>query len=98
MCIRDSTSGPTCAPDLLTYLVSVDVREGTVTSTEGTVTDNGGNNWTISGVPSGNDITLTVTAPNACVGTLAVTAPDCSCPVVNAPTSGGDETEFPGRS
>ena len=82
-----------CAPDLLTYSVSVDVSEGAVTSTEGTVVDNGGNNWTISGITSGNNITLTVTAPNACTQTLAVTAPDCSCPVVDAPTSGGDQTE-----
>ena len=82
-----------CAPDLLTYSVSVDVSEGAVTSTEGTVVDNGENNWTISGITSGNDITLTVTAPNACTQTLAVTAPDCSCPVVDAPTSGGDQTE-----
>ena len=85
-------SGPTCASDLLTYEVTVNVTEGIVTSTEGTVTDNGGNNWTISGVPSGNDITVTVTASNACSESLAVTSPDCSCPVVNAPTSGGDQT------
>ncbi|WP_405410808.1 gliding motility-associated C-terminal domain-containing protein [Maribacter sp. Asnod1-A12] len=83
----------TCAPDLLTYSVSVDVSEGTVTSTEGTVTDNGGNNWTISGITSGNDITLTVTAPNSCLQTLNVTAPDCACPVVDAPVSGGNQTE-----
>ncbi|WP_324024062.1 gliding motility-associated C-terminal domain-containing protein [Maribacter sp. BPC-D8] len=83
----------TCAADLLTYSVSVDVSEGTVTSTEGTVTDNGGNNWTISNITSGNDITLTVTAPNTCTQTMAVTAPDCACPVVDAPISGGDITE-----
>jgi len=83
----------TCSADLLTYSVSVDVSEGTVTSTEGTVTDNGGNNWSISGITSGNDITLTVTAPNACTQTMSVTAPDCSCPVVDAPISGGDQTE-----
>mgnify|MGYP000394657623 CR=1 FL=1 len=87
------SSGPTCAPDLLTYSVSVNVSEGTVTSTEGTVVDNGGNNWTISGIASGNDITLTVTAPNTCIQTLAITAPDCNCPVVDAPISGGDQTE-----
>ncbi|AYN66076.1 DUF11 domain-containing protein [Euzebyella marina] len=86
-------SGPSCSADLLTYDVSVNVSEGTVTSTEGTVTDNGGNNWTISGITAGNDITLTVTAPNTCTQTLNVTAPDCSCPVVNAPTSGGDQTQ-----
>ncbi|WP_405399568.1 gliding motility-associated C-terminal domain-containing protein [Maribacter sp. Asnod2-G09] len=83
----------TCAADLLTYSVSVDVSEGTVTSSEGTVVDNGGNNWTISNITSGNDITLTVTAPNSCTQTLDITAPDCACPVVDAPISGGDQTE-----
>ena len=39
------------------------------------------------------NVTLTVTAPNTCTQTLNVTAPDCSCPVVNAPTSGGDQTQ-----
>ena len=87
------SNAPTCAADLLTYEVSVNVSEGTVTSTEGTVIDNGGNNWTISGITSGNDITLTVTAANSCLQNLAITAPDCSCPVVNAPLSGGDQTE-----
>ncbi|HEA21183.1 MAG TPA: DUF11 domain-containing protein [Pricia antarctica] len=85
--------GPTCAPDLLTYGVTVNVSEGNVTSTEGTVVDNGGDNWTISGIPSGNDISLTVTAPNACTETLAITAPDCSCPIIDAPINDGDLTE-----
>ncbi|QCX01873.1 DUF11 domain-containing protein [Aggregatimonas sangjinii] len=87
------SNAPSCAPDLLTYSVSVSVSEGTVTATEGTVIDNGGNNWTISGITSGNDVTLTVTAPNTCTQTLAITAPDCNCPVVDAPISGGDQTE-----
>ena len=87
------SSAPACASDLLTYAVSVNVSEGTVTSTEGTVTDNGGNNWTISGITAGNNTTLTVTATNTCTQTLSITAPDCSCPVVNAPVSGGDQTE-----
>ena len=85
--------GPTCSPDLLTYGVTVNVSEGTVTSTEGSVVDNGGNNWTISGIPSGSDISLTVTAPNACTETLAVTAPDCSCPIIEVPINNGDQTE-----
>ena len=64
-----------------------------MTSTEGTVVDNGGNNWTISNITSGNNITLTVTASNSCMQTLDITAPDCACPIVDAPTSGGDQTE-----
>ncbi len=87
------SSPPSCSSDLLTYSLSVNVSTGTVTTTEGNVTDNGGNNWTIDNITAGNDITLTVTAGNGCINTIAITAPDCSCPTVNAPTSGGDQTE-----
>ncbi|MEA1886878.1 MAG: hypothetical protein U9N72_06690 [Bacteroidota bacterium] len=80
-----------CAPDLETYSVSVTVSSGTVTSTAGTVTNTGTNEWTISGVTAGTDITLTVTDGNSCESTLEVTSPDCSCPVIAAPVSGGDE-------
>ena len=87
------STAATCSADLLTYSVSVDVSSGTVTSKAGTVTDNGGNNWTISAITAGTDITLTVEDGNTCEQTLAVTAPDCSCPVVAVPTSGGNQTE-----
>ncbi len=91
--ITPTPSSTSCSSDLTTYSVSVDVSNGAVTSTEGTVTDNGGNNWTITGITSGNDITVTVTATNSCSDAISITSPDCSCSVVNAPTSGGDRTE-----
>ncbi|MBJ2176560.1 hypothetical protein JBL43_20120, partial [Aureibaculum sp. A20] len=87
------STAATCSVNLLTYSVSVDVSAGIVTSTAGTVTDNGGNNWTISGITSGTNITLTVEDTNTCERTLDVTAPNCACPVVDAPTSGGDQEE-----
>jgi hypothetical protein len=79
------STAATCAPDLLTYSVSVTVSGGTVTSTAGTVTNPSGNNWTISALPAGTDIILTVTS--TCTNTLSITAPNCSCPVIAAPTS-----------
>jgi gliding motility-associated-like protein/uncharacterized repeat protein (TIGR01451 family) len=87
-----SVSTPaTCSADLLTYSVSVDVSAGgIVTSTSGTVTDNGADNWTIDNIASGTDIILTVTGLNGCTVELAVTSPDCSCPTVDAPISAGD--------
>ncbi len=85
------SAAPICSADLLTYSVGVSVANGTVTSTAGTVVNAGGNNWTISGIASGTNITLTVTDTNNCVGTLAVSAPNCNCPVVAAPVSGGDK-------
>ena len=87
------TGAPTCSTDLSTYSLTVSVSSGTLSSTEGTVTNTGGNNWTITGITSGNDVTLNVLDANGCSGTLPVTAPDCSCPVVDAPVSGGDRTE-----
>jgi hypothetical protein len=84
-------TAPECAPDLQSYSLSVTVSAGTVTSTAGTVTDEGSNEWAISAIPAGTDITLTVTDGNSCESTLEVTAPDCSCPPIAAPTSGGDQ-------
>ncbi|WP_147679293.1 Ig-like domain-containing protein, partial [Algibacter pacificus] len=80
-----------CSADLLTYDVSVEVSSGTVTSTSGTVANTSGNTWAITGVTSGTDITLTVEDANTCSETLAINAPDCNCPVVDAPISGGDQ-------
>ena len=79
------SSSPTCSVDLLTYSLEVTVSEGTVTSTEGTVTNTAGNVWSITDVTSGNNIVVTVTGVNGCDTSLNVTAPDCNCPVVDAP-------------
>jgi gliding motility-associated-like protein len=84
-------SGPTCAPDLLTYSLSVVVSSGTVTSTAGTVVLTGVNVWTISAVQAGTNITVTVTDPGGCQNSIVITAPNCSCPVVNPPVSGGNK-------
>ena len=84
-----ATSGPTCAVDLLSYSVQVTVSAGTVTSTAGTVVNNSGNIWTISAVPTGTNITVTVTS--SCPNTLTVNAPNCACPTVNSPVSGGND-------
>ena len=82
----------TCSPDLTTYSLEVIVSAGTVSSTSGSVTNTSGNTWTITGVTSGTNITITSTDANGCIATLNITAPDCSCPVVNAPISGGDQS------
>ncbi len=79
-----------CSADLLTYSVGVTVSSGIVTSTSGTVVNIGGNIWSVNSIPSGTNITMTVTDGNGCVNDLSITAPVCSCPVVTAPVSGGD--------
>lgn len=75
-----------------TYNLEVTVSSGTVTSTAGTVTNTSGNVWAITGVPDQTDIVVTVTDANGCTNQLPVTAPNCFCPVVDAPTSGGDKS------
>ena len=87
------TTAPTCVFALFsptTYRLEVTVSSGSVTSTAGTVTNTTGNRWAITNVPDGTDIVVTVIAANGCTNQLPVTAPNCSCPVVNAPTSGGN--------
>jgi hypothetical protein len=76
---------PTCAANLLTYSVSVNVSAGTITSTSGTITNPSLNNYTISGINAGTNIILTVTS--TCSNTLSITAPNCLCPIIAAPTS-----------
>ncbi|SDE52733.1 gliding motility-associated C-terminal domain-containing protein, partial [Cellulophaga baltica] len=93
--IISTTSAPTCSPDLTTYSISVSVSTGTLTSTEGTVVNTSGNDWTISGVTSGNNIVLTVTnGTTSCENTLNVTAPDCSCPPVDEPVADNGDQEY----
>jgi hypothetical protein len=89
------TSAPTCGFMLFsptTYTLEVTVGSGSVTSTTGNVTNTSGNIWEIAEVPSGTDIVVTVTDANGCSENLPITAPNCSCPVVSAPTSGGNKS------
>ena len=86
------TTPPACSADIKTYSLSVTVSSGIVTSTSGIVTNTGGNIWSITGVPSGTNITLTVTDGNGCANIMVVTAPNCTCPAVLAPVSGGDKS------
>ncbi len=88
------TAAAACAPDLLTYSLSLSTAGDSVSSDvpSAIITDTGGGIWTISGIPSGTGIQVTAThIGTGCQTTLNVTAPDCSCPVVDAPVSGGDQ-------
>ncbi|RKR07063.1 VCBS repeat protein [Maribacter vaceletii] len=87
------SSAPSCTFRLFqptTYTFEVTVSAGTVTATAGTVTNPSGNVWRIADVPDGTDVTVTATQGN-CSRDLVVAAPNCVCPTVDAPTSGGDE-------
>ena len=92
------STAPSCSTDLLTYSLEVTVSSGTVTSSTGTVTNPGVNVWSITGVAVGSGVTVTVTDANTCDNTVSVTSPDCSCPVVAAPVSGGNQSYCAGES
>jgi trimeric autotransporter adhesin len=86
------SSPVTCSIDLATYSLAVASSSGFVTSTSGTVTNSGGNIWTISLVPVINNITVKVTDNAGCENSIVVTAPNCSCPEVLDPVSGGNRS------
>lgn len=89
------TSSPRCVFNLFsptTYKLEVTIGTGTVSSTAGTVTNISGNVWAINNVPSGTNIFVTVTDANGCTNQLPVMAPNCSCPVVSSPSSGGNKS------
>lgn len=91
------TDSPTCNLFFTAYSLEVTVSSGNVTSSAGTVTNSSGNVWNITNIPAGTDIVVTVTDVNNCTADLPVTAPDCRCPIVNAPVSGGDESYCAGN-
>jgi hypothetical protein len=80
-----TVSNKSCSADLTTYNLSF-TSDGTVTSDYGVVSGN-----VVSGIPSGQSVTLTATSVSGCQTTLLVSAPSCTCPMVNAPVSTGDK-------
>ncbi|WP_157962250.1 Ig-like domain-containing protein, partial [Winogradskyella aurantiaca] len=81
---------PVCSEDLLTYSVAFS-SNGTVTVKEdiqGIVVANG----SVSGIPAGQNITLVATSTDQCTAEAIITAPDCSCPVVEVPQA-SDQAE-----
>uniref|UniRef100_UPI0037538BBA Ig-like domain-containing protein n=1 Tax=Emticicia sp. TaxID=1930953 RepID=UPI0037538BBA len=80
-----------CSTNLLTYSVSY-TSDGVLTSSVGTVSAAAAAAGIVSGIPTGTNIILTATGSTGCVVTQTVTSPNCSCPTVNAPVSGGNQT------
>jgi len=54
------------------------------------VTDTGNGQFMISGVPSGESVSLTLTDDHPCTTTLTVGPINCNCPVINMPTGPED--------
>jgi hypothetical protein len=76
-----TASNKTCSADLKTYSL-IFASDGSVTSDYGVVSGN-----MVSGIPSGQSVTLTASSASGCQTTLLVSAPSCTCPTINAPVS-----------
>ena len=73
--------GPACSTDLTSYSLAVSLPAGvTLSASAGTVSGN-----TVTGIPAGTNVLLTATSTAGCSTTLAVTAPNCACPIIPAP-------------
>ncbi len=92
------SSNIACDEDLLTYHADVTVTYATatadVTTTAGTLTKDGTDDklYHITKIAKGTNITVTITDANGCVETVNITAPDCNCPTIAAPTA--DNIEY----
>ena len=76
-----------CADNLQTYQVIITVANANeVNATMGTVVDNADGTFTISAIPAGGDIEISLlNTETNCEFSDMVIAPDCSCPEINAP-------------
>jgi len=93
-----TVSNKLCAPNLLTYTVSINTNADVVETTAGSVVNTGSGSFNITSITAGENIVITVTnSQTGCKTTLSVTAPNCSCPVVNAPVSGGNRSTCEGE-
>lgn len=80
----------TCTGDFSQYAVTLNVWDYNVTSNVGTITRNG-NTVTISNIPIGSSVEITFTSLGLCENeTLTIDPPQCDCPVIPNPISGGN--------
>jgi hypothetical protein len=79
-----------CSPDLSTYSINFTLSPGATLSVSPAVGTIGANS--ITGIPAGTSVTLTATDA-ACDQTdaIIVAAPNCGCPDIAPPVSGGDQ-------
>lgn len=82
----------TCSMDLQFYDISINGNGFTISSTGGgTLNDLGGDQYSITGIPIANSLTITASNPIAagCEQSFTVTPPDCNCPNTDPPVSNG---------
>lgn len=86
--------GISCSSDLQSYNITLLASEYTVTGTKGTVMAGKPDTVYVKNIPAGQNVVLNLKSKVVGCGdvTVPVTAPDCNCPFIPAPTSGGDKT------
>ena len=81
-----------CTSDLNFYNVIVTSSGYTLTATAGTVTSLGNNTYNIGPIPVASAVTITATETSTgCKKDFSVNPPNCNCPQVPAPISGGNK-------
>ncbi len=80
-----------CSADLLTYTINFS-GNGVITTSAGTVSGN-----SVINIPAGLDVQLTATNSAGCVITKTVNSPNCICPIIDAPVSGGNKSICQGQ-
>ncbi|TAF89380.1 MAG: hypothetical protein EAZ48_01680, partial [Flavobacteriia bacterium] len=86
----------TCAANLLTYSVTFNATAGTnisVVPNVGTIGASG-----ITNIPAGTNITINANVAGGCNESIVITAPDCSCPIINTPIAGANQTICEGQN
>ncbi len=90
----NNTSSIVCANDLSSYEVTFTTDADMINASAGTLVNNDGGSYTITGIPVGIDVTIfMVNSSTGCFREELVNAPECSCEniVVEAPVSGDDQ-------
>lgn len=88
-----------CTVNFLNYTVDFTAIGGTVTTSTGTLVTNGGNSYTVNNIPANTNFTISVVNPTTnCSTNQAITAPNCICPSINAPVSGGNQSICEGQA
>jgi hypothetical protein len=87
-----------CAPNLKSYTVSLTAEGGEVAVYNGVLTRSTPTSYSISNIQiTVNPLIVTVTSDKGCTITQNIPAPNCSCPQVNAPVSGGNKQVCAGQ-
>ncbi len=83
---------PQCAPNGTTYVVRINTEVRNVLTADAGIVAGGSGFLTVYNIPLGQDVTVTITNPEACSVSQTIPAPNCGgCPDIDAPQSLGNK-------